>query len=412
MESNASAPAPEIVPFWNRLREIALYPAHPAALTTIGVLALCHLVTDLPLGFVLDLLVWIALYRYAFECLRATADGRMEPPEIAVSVGDSLGWSQILLQCAFFLFNMGGFIFLGKIGGGIVSIVLALALPGAIMALAMDEDLARALNPATWLAIGGRLGWPYLAVAALYFLFNVSQHFAQSLIVPILPPVLAEIAFYFMTQYVIVATFHLMGYLIYQYHDEVGYEPVPPQPLSRTTADPDQLLLDEAAELVRDGKPEAAADVLGHAIRGRGGSDTMHAQYRKLLALLGRRDEQLRHGREWLTTLLVQNKDTINKQWNTGDNGSYSDGTVFRIGGTQVAMKLVAAYIKTHPKHRDVPRNALLAAKVLAERMGQDDVAKKLLDQVSERFPDDALAPEIAAYRASLDRLGAPQRPG
>ena len=425
MESNASAPAPEIVPFWNRLREIALYPAHPAALTTIGVLALCHLVTDLPLGFVLDLLVWIALYRYAFECLRATADGRMEPPEIAVSVGDSLGWSQILLQCAFFLFNMGGFIFLGKIGGGIVSIVLALALPGAIMALAMDEDLARALNPATWLAIGGRLGWPYLAVAALYFLFNVSQHFAQSLIVPILPPVLAEIAFYFMTQYVIVATFHLMGYLIYQYHDEVGYEPVPPQPLSRTTADPDQLLLDEAAELVRDGKPEAAADVLGHAIRGRGGSDTMHAQYRKLLALLGRRDEQLRHGREWLTTLLVQNKDkrAVDLARECLDLDPAFDPAnpddVLRIaqkaidiGATQVAMKLVAAYIKTHPKHRDVPRNALLAAKVLAERMGQDDVAKKLLDQVSERFPDDALAPEIAAYRASLDRLGAPQRPG
>ena len=55
MESQSieSVRATEIVPFWNRLREISLYPAHPASLTTIGVLAVCHLVTDLPLGFVL-----------------------------------------------------------------------------------------------------------------------------------------------------------------------------------------------------------------------------------------------------------------------------------------------------------------------------------------------------------------------
>jgi hypothetical protein len=425
MESRSmeSVRAEDIVPFWNRLREISLYPAHPAALTTIGVLALCHLVTDLPLGFVLDILVWVALYKYAFECLRATANGRMEPPEIAIAVEDSLGWDQIKLQFVFLIINVAALLWLGPVVAGIVAIVLAFALPGAIMSLAMDENLLLALNPMTWVAVASRLGWPYVAVAALYFVFNVSKRYAQALVVPILPPVLSEIVFYFMANYVVVATFHLMGYLIYQYHDVVGYEPAPPPlPLSRTKADPDQSLLDEAAELVRDGKPEAAADVLGHAIKGRGGSETMHAQYRKLLALIGRRDEQLKHGRAWIDILLAQDKDKravdIARdclevdpafELSSPDDVARVAQKAVDVGSTQVALKLVSTSIKTHPKHRDVPRNALLAAKVLAERMGKEDVAKKLLDQVAERFPNDALLPDIAAYRAFLDTIGAPK---
>jgi hypothetical protein len=105
---------------------------------------------------------------------------------------------------------------------------------------------------------------------------------------------------------------------------------------------------------VRDGEPEAAADMLGQAIKGRGGSEMMHTQYRKLLALLGRRDEQLKHGREWIDTLLVQDKD-----------------------------------------------------KRAVDVVGKDDLAKKLLDQVAERFPGDPLLPDIASYRAFLDTIGA-----
>jgi hypothetical protein len=415
----------QIVPFWNRLREIAVYPAHPASLTTILVLAVCHLVADLPLGFLLDLLVWVALYKYAFECLRATANGRMEPPEIALAIEDDLGWDQIKLQVVFLAINTAALLWLGPIGAGIVSIVLAFALPGAIMSLAMDENLLLALNPSTWIAVAARLGWPYVAVAALYFAFNMSKHFAMAFVLPVLPPVLSEIAFYFVTHYVIVATFHLMGYLIWQYQDVVGYEPAPPpQLLSRSTADPDQPLLDEAAELVRDGKPEAAADLLGQAIRARGGSDTLHAQYQKLLGLLGRRDEQLRHGRAWIDALIAQDKDKravalasdcldIDPAFELSnpDDVARIAQKAIDIGATQAALRLVSTYIKSHPKHRDVPRNALLAAKVLVDRMGKDDVARSLLDQVAARFPDDALLPDIAAYRASIGLPGAPARP-
>src|SRR6476660_2754734 len=103
----------------------------------------------------------------------------MEPPEIALAVEDDIGWDQIKLQFVFLLINMAALIWLGPVVGGIVSIVLAFALPGAIMSLAMDENLLLALNPMTWVAVASRLGWPYVAVAALYFVFNMSKHYAQ-----------------------------------------------------------------------------------------------------------------------------------------------------------------------------------------------------------------------------------------
>ena len=81
-----------IVPFWQRLREICLYPAHPAALTTLAALAVSQLVASyLPLGFFIGLIVWVALYKYAFECLRdldcrdprqRAALGRELPPRL------------------------------------------------------------------------------------------------------------------------------------------------------------------------------------------------------------------------------------------------------------------------------------------------------------------------------------------
>jgi hypothetical protein len=428
----ASGPVPsthvqeDIVPFWNRLGEIVRYPAHPKALTTIVALSVSELVVRyLPLGFLLGFLlslaVWVALYKYAFQCLRDSANGWLEPPELAFDVGDELGRKQILLQLVFIIIAVALF-YIGGPGAGLVGLfVLGFFYPAATMTLAMDENLPSALNPGQWLAILTRFGSPYLAVAGLCFVVFLSQTYAQSFAALILPGFLATLAAAFISDYAIVATFHLMGYLIYQYHDEVGYEPsTHSEPLRRIAASPDQALLDDAAAHVRDGRPEAAADLLREEIRSRGGSEAMHAQYRKLLAVLDRRDEQIRHGREWITALLAQDNerrvvdvarecldlDPAFQPANPDDVSRIARKAV-DLGMTQVALKLLSTFLKTNPRHRDAPANALLAAKVLAERMGKDDVARKLLDQIAERFPNDALSDEIAAYRTFLDKLAA-----
>ncbi len=416
---------PPIVPFWNRLREIALYPARSDALLTICVLAVCHLVKFLPFGRFLDILVWVAMYKYAFECLRASADGRLDPPEGAVGVDDSLGWSQIWLQLVFIAFAVLGFLLFGLTGGAIMLVALGLAWPAAIMSLAMEQSLAKALNPLTWLAVCTRFGWPYVAVALLYLVFFISQIYAQAFAAMILPTFLAILIVNVIAHYAIVATFHLMGYLIYQYHEQVGYEPAQVmQPLRRASDDPDQATLDEAAQLVQGGNADAARELVGAQLRGRGGSDALHAQYRKLLMLGEHRAEQLRHGREWIGVLLAQDKDRravdvarecleLDPQFQLAEADQVARVAQKAVdsGNTQVALKLVSGFHKRHPKHRDIPQNYLLAAKLLAERMGKDAEARALLDQLMKTYADHPLASDIAAYRQFLDKLASASAP-
>jgi hypothetical protein len=419
MQRSARGAAPDatnIEPFWTRLREISLYPAQAGSLTTIVALALCRLVVYVPFGWALNLLVWVALYKYAIECLRATANGRMESPEISTNVEDSAGWNMIWLQVIFFLFNLAGFLLLGPWGGMLVALLLAFALPGAMMSVAMDGSLSHAVNPLTWLAIIGRLRSAYFSVVLLIFVFTMSQGNAVSLLLPFMPEFLAMVVYYLIAHYVVIATFHLMGYLIWQYHDVLGYEPEIRQKLTRPD-DPDAVLLEEIQQQVREGEPERAADQLAVHLRQRGGTPAVHAQYRKLLVLTGRRDESLRHGLEWINILLAQDDERraleVSRECIALDPAFRPPADAInrlaeraaKSGQSQLALGLLSGFHRKHPKHRDLPANLLLASKLLVDRMGRDAEARKMLDHLLANYAEHPLRAEILAYRQFLDSL-------
>ncbi|MDR3385611.1 MAG: hypothetical protein P4L92_01055 [Rudaea sp.] len=419
MSARLTATSAPIVPFWNRLREITLYPAHMGAMSTIVVLALCRLVIYLPFGGLLAMLVTVAMYKYAFECLRATANGYLQPPEIGMSVENSLAWKQIWLILIFVLVAAFGLVLLGPAGGLILVLFLGFSLPGATMTLAMEESLASALNPGKWVAIFTRIGWPYLAVVGLCLVVSLSQSYAALLVAKILPGFVSVIAVSFISNYALVVTFHLMGYLIYQYHDAVGFVPSAPQ-LSRMMAkpDPDQDVLDEAGTLVRDGKPEAATQLLRSHLRGRGGTAAVHTQYRKLLRIADDKEELLRHGHEYLNILLAQDKDrlaldllrdcqTLDPTFAPVDADQVTNLAckATHLGQPQVALRLLSGFHKRFPKSKDIPRNYLLVANLLHERMNQDEQACTLLRYLKATYPQHPLAPEFGTQLAAIERM-------
>jgi hypothetical protein len=411
----------DIVPFWNRLREISLYPLRGDALLTIGLLAGARLFTLLPMGGFINLAIWVGVYKYAFEVLRNSANGRTEPPVGSLNVDEDMGRRAITLQVGFVALNVLGYLLFGMVGGAIVSVVLAFGLPGAFMSLAIDESVLHALNPATWLQIMARLGWPYFVAAGLCLVINASMANAQALLLPFLPYLVALVVFYFLAHYAVVATFHLMGYLIYQYHTELGFDVEPQVQARRASDDPDQALLDESAELVRAGKTEEATAVLRQHLRERGGTDAVHTQYRKLLRVSGNNEELLRHGREYVTTLLAQDKDkrALDIVRECGEiDPAFSPaqaGDVTRLaqkaadwGLTQVAMRLLSGFHKRFPKSGDIPKNYLLVAGLMHDKLGQDREAQALLQQLKGAYPQHELMPQIEERLALIAKM-APQ---
>lgn len=411
-----------IVPFWQRLREITLYPAKPAAMITIGVLAVAKLLGLLPglVGWVLDLIVTVALYRFAFEVLRTTANGRMEPPEGMSETDQSVGWMGIWLQVIFIVAGLLLIALLGWIGIALC-VVMIFGYPGAVMSLAIDQNLGHALNPSTWLQIMTRLGWPYFVAFGLMLLIFISAGNAQAMLASFLPLIIGLPVFHFISGYALIATFHLMGYLIWQYQDELGFTPdAAPTPLINRNADPDQFILDEAAQMVRDGETDLATDALRAHLRERGGTEAVHTQYRKLVRLKGDKAELMRHGKEWLPMLLAQDREKaalelyrelveLDPGYTIGDAESNTRlaNRAAALGQTQLALRLISGFHKRHPKSADIPQMYLLAARLLSERMGKDAEAKALLTQIRTAYPTHALIPEVDALMKLIDSIGA-----
>lgn len=415
---NTSSPA--ITPFWQRLREITLYPSRPAALMTVVLLALLRLLAFLPgVGWIVGLAIWVAVYKYAFEVLRDSANGRTEPPEGSLNVDESLGWGGIGLQFMFVLLNVLALVLLPAPLALLVVLLLALGMPGAVMSYAMDENFWHALNPATWLAVMARLGWPYFLAVILILVINLGAQNAQGLVARVMPQFIGIPIFYCIAHYALIATYHLMGYLIYQYHDVLGYEPKEQVVLKRPL-DADQGVLDDADELVQQGETDAAAAMLRGHLRERGGSDAVHAQYRKLLRRANDRAELLRHAQERLPALLAQDKDkaALDLLHETllldpgfapplAEQVTRLAGQAAQLGQAQLALRLLQGFAKRFPKSPDIPANYLLAARLLSERMGKDAEARALLRQLKAAFPQHELMPQVDALLAMLDKLGA-----
>src|SRR5690606_119866 len=245
-------------PFWQRLRAITLYPFRGAALASLVALTLASLLGMIPVvGWVVALLVWIGAYKYAFEVLRATADGRLEAPEVVLGTGDGVVARLIAMQLVFIVVVLAALLVGGPIIGLAVLALVAFMQPGCVMSLAMDGSLAHALNPSTPLALVGRIGWPYLAVFGLLFVIQASALTASVWLARWMPPVIADLAVTAVSFWGLFAAFHLMGYLIYQYHEALGYEPAARDGLPGRPA-PDADLPGEAEAHVRDGHPDAA----------------------------------------------------------------------------------------------------------------------------------------------------------
>jgi len=176
---NASTQTETLAPYHERWPQILQYPLQQSALTTIVAIAVAHLVQFVPaLGAALDLIVWASFFQYAFEVLRWSANGRAQAPEIVLSVSDGVGRYAvalaILISAAIMLTSFFG----GRTAAFIVGALLMSALPAMMMILALDEGIARALNPLAWLMIAARIGRPYLVLVGMF----VGALFVQSFV--------------------------------------------------------------------------------------------------------------------------------------------------------------------------------------------------------------------------------------
>jgi len=412
--------APKLAPVHERWPEILRYPLHPGALSTCVAIAVAHLVAHIPVGFILDLLVWAAFFKYAFEVLRWTANGRAEAPEISFTVSDGIARYAMLL----FVLSEVSIILLtylyGPFAGLALGVLLMFGMPAMMIVLALEEGMLRAINPIVWLILAQRIGKNYFVLVGFFVAALIVQSLFSLALAPIVPGIIATPLVYFVVNYLMIVNFHLIGCVIHDKTEELGYtghlelqEAVP-------FTDPSRKILDAARERAASGDARGAAQLLREELATTPDAVLLHDEYRHWLRQEGDKAELGSHGKKYISILLAQNQERraleIARECRTADAEFALDKPeeITRLahaaaaaGQTQLAVGLLAGFHKRFRNHADIGRNYLLAAKLRAERMNKEMQARALLQQIKVMMPDDPIVPQVDAYLAYLDKLAA-----
>jgi hypothetical protein len=410
-----------IEPLSQRLPKILAYPASKTMLWMLGALCAFRLLANLPniLGLLFEVGFWLMGFKLAVEALVNTAHGRLEPlGSEDLMATDGEGWSQLVLVVLVSAVIGAVAVWVGG-GAALVGMGLAvLLLPAAIILLAIDGSMVNALNPLAWSSLIGRLGGAYLGAVVLLALMVLLATAVQWLLVAVLPHAIATVPASFVSLYLLVASYHLLGYLIHQHHDALGLDIASAVPRS-TLANPlEDEAMAEAQALAEDGQLPAAADRLEEMFRGRGASDELHDRFRQYLAQAGDKSRLALHGREYICRLIATGKDkralAVAAEM-LADDPDYRHAhpadlarlvaQAERTGQTRLAVALAEDFEARFPDSPDAPQVVLMATALMADKLGREAEARTRLRASLPRFAGHALEPRLRESLARVERL-------
>ena len=402
-----------IVPFWNRLPDISLYPFRGAAMFTTAVLAGGIIL----LGWVplVRPLLWIAAFKFAFETLERTANGYMKAADVPSGMDNSLVWRYLLLQVLTIAIPVALSVLLSPTAGIACLVAIVLVQPAAIMGLVLSGSLRRGLNPGLWIEVMSRVGWPYLALVGLLLVMQLSAANASESLSSVLPWYLASAVATVFSLWSLFATFHLMGYMIYQYHEALDFEPSSLHNTPLRPFDRDAELTDLASQRVQQGDVQGAMQLLRAEIRSRAVSADAQELYRRLLRQCDDRKELLEHGRSFLHLLMVEKQEKralalaheclqLDPKFTAPlveQNAELAKRASF-AGQSALAVSLLLAAISHADSHSDKPSWALQAADLMTRQSGREAEARALLIRAKSECRDENVLSRIDAQLAGI----------
>ena len=400
--------------FWLVLPRIAGYPFRGVAAIMLGAMVVLEFLSGMPvLGWAIALFAKVLAFKYVLEIVRDTADGHLDPPEFGSDINSGLALALILVQLMALALIIFASIYLGTAMAWLTTLLLALALPAVLMSLAIDGQVLPALNPLNWLALAARLGTPYFVAAVTSALTLVLGSLAAAMLTATLPApwgsLIAAASFY----WALFASAHLLGYLIFQYHQRLGFTPgreqekAPELPRNR-----DQTALAAAEALIESGNAAAARTLLAEHIRDRAVAAALHQRYRQLLDRQHHRDALLAHGRNWLHQLLEE-RDLRQACALAADCLALSDDFqplladdliavctfAAQNGKSQLALDALLCLRAGFPRDTRMAQWAVDAAIICGERFGRIDEARALLAGALDAEPSPALRQQIEQVR-------------
>lgn len=424
-----------IKPFWARLREFFLYPLHPAPLLVMFVLSVAaFLIVQIPGSYrSIEVLLWpiprydlfaIPFYfvylKYAQSVLEDTAHGHLKPRPLSFEKLTENGMIVIKMFTVLFVFyllKIAAVDLFNVLGEQLLNLVLVFATPAVLMVLFMEDNLFSALNPETVGTLMLRIGTPYIFLFALLYSLQQAKKFIFGMLFGVFEPALTVALFEFVSMYFYLIMFNMMGYLLYQHHEALGFDidvEVEDYIDKKKKSEPEAEVSPElrAVEiLIHEGKTEDAVRQLQGVIRNTPTDTEARERMLKLLRLTGDMSLFREQGQSYISYLMNENKmaqakkvyqscveyDKTFKPQKASERVELA--TLFRHNGQhKLAMALLNNLHKDFPNYDNVPQAYLMVAQILCEQFNEDERARQVLEFVLKYYPSHPMLNAVRDY--------------
>lgn len=223
ISTEALADSFQTEPFWRKMGDIYKYPIGSSG---VAIIVLTAFMTAL---FASNLLLLLApsviITHYCFVCLSETAEGKMTAPKFEKSFAvkfATIFYIYLVIIVAIIAVSTVSAAF-GPSLGILLGVFYVIAIPAAIMVIAIDESLSSAVNPSKLFSIVAATGASYFvmllfiiimmsSVAALNSVFGAETASFGSVLIQSL-----------ISNYYSIVIFHIMGYLVFQNQTSLGF---------------------------------------------------------------------------------------------------------------------------------------------------------------------------------------------
>lgn len=406
-------------PFWQMGLFYFRYALQPGPLT---VLALASAVSLMISGFgVLSLVVLVAaialVSRYNLLVIETLARGNLEAP----GFGDALdGNSAPLFAKVIGMTLIAGFVGyqFAKLGEGplqLYSIALSLLAPAAMIVLALEGSLRAAINPLKLLQFTLIIGWPYWLLWLATSAVSAAPGYLIQIVASKLPlwalvPVVAATTTYFY-----IVTSAMMGYICLSRQRQLGID-------ADLEDDVDYLeeaefararALADAQILMRESDFKAARRTLVEALRRYPDDPALNERYYRLLLATQDKKALRELGPHLLDKFVRINRAhkaaelyLATEPLPTIDKSHLRHGlaeALFRQQKYKPAAQLLVNLHKDDSDYGRLDAAYLLLAQIYLDGFNREDMAKKLLAFVRQKFPDSKLQGQITTLEKVLE---------
>ena len=438
-----------INPFWTQFKDFFLYPANVNALILMALLSVVmYVVTFVPLlGFVrilgvhvpsnlffFYLPIVVVFLRYAHMVLEKTARGHSKPISISDGGLTENGATALMMIGVIVIFNLlnyFAFQTLGTVAYHVMNVLTTFAIPASIMILALEGNhILHALNPLIIFGLIARIGWPYLAMFILaYFLVSIPDvlidFFADQFMSSASFNFILAV-FWFFIMYFMLIIFRMMGYTLYQYHEELGISidveaNEHPQHADKKHSHTEASIsphLRAVEILIQEGKIDEAVPQLQAAIKELPSDLEARERMLKLSRLTGDKALHLIQGRDYISYLFHEQKQgpaaDVFLACNDYDPDFKPANAIERLeiakllkinGNGKRALTILNGMHQEFPSFDGVPQAYLMVAQLMCEYFSEDGKAKQILTFILNNYPGHALETEVKEYMKIIDGL-------